>query len=112
MTWTRCSRIAVIPDVVRVARQGRDQRQDLRREAALGGEGQRLGAVVVHPQPGLIHAEQRERLVDDVLEQAREVLLAADVRRDPEQRRAAIEEHGALGLGRRDPIGARRPSGG
>ena len=92
----------------RVPREGRHELQDLRRQAALGGQGQRQRRLAIHPQSGLIDAEERERLIDDVLEEAGQVLLAADDGRDPEQGRAAIEVYRGVAGGR--PGRARWPS--
>ena len=71
---------------LRVARQRADDLEDLLREAALRDELERGRAVLEHPQAGLVDAEQRERLVDDVAEEAVEVVAAADLGRDPAQR--------------------------
>ena len=71
---------------LRIAWQGADDVEDLLREAALRDHVERGRAVVEHPQAGLVDAEQRERLVDDVAEQAVEVVPAADLGRDPAQR--------------------------
>ena len=69
----------------RVARQGRDDVEHLARQPALGGEAKRRRRAVVGPQARGVHPEQGERLVDDVLEQAGQVLPAADLRGETAQ---------------------------
>ena len=64
----------------------RDGLDDVVAQAARGGEGQRVLAVgLVAPEAGTLDAEEAERLVDDVVEQALQVVPAADPCRDPAQ---------------------------
>ena len=84
----------VHPGRLRVARQGVDDRDDLLGQTALGDERQGLGRVVVGPQAGLVDAEQGERLVDDVAEQAIEILTPAHLCGDPAQRIGTRREIG------------------
>ena len=71
---------------LRIARQGADDVEDLLRQATLRDDVERGRAVLEQPQACLVDTEQRERLVDDVAEEAVEVVAAADLGRDPAQR--------------------------
>jgi hypothetical protein len=51
--------------------------------ASVNGRSRRA---VVHPEARPVDAEQRERLVDDVVEQAGQLAAAAHLRRDAAQR--------------------------
>jgi len=54
----------------------------------------------VHPQTGLVDAEEREGLIDDVAEQPVEILAATHLRHDPAQGVGSDRWVGA-GCGRR-----------
>ena len=70
----------------RVMGQVFDGLDDLAAEATRGGEGQwRRATRVVAPQPGPLDAEEPERLIDDVIEQALQIVATADLRRDASQ---------------------------
>ncbi len=90
----------VHPGRAGVARELRDDVEDLGREAALGDQPQWRRAVVIGPQAGLVDAEQRERLVDDVTEQPVEVVPAADLGGDPPERGRTRREVGDRRHGR------------
>ncbi len=55
-------------------------------EIAFGDESKRVLAVLDEPQADAVRSEQRDRVRDDVLEEDREVQLAADVGCDPTER--------------------------
>ena len=67
-----------------VGRQRADRVDDLGRQSPVGAEPERgRGAAVVEPQPGAVDAEEREGLVDDVVEEAGDIAPTADLGRDP-----------------------------
>ena len=76
------------PDARRLRgrRQTGDRLEHFGGDAPVGGEREReAGVLVVVEQPGAVDVEQGERVVEDVLEERREVRRAADLRRDAPQ---------------------------
>ncbi len=77
-------------------------------EVSLGREVERPLALLEHPQPRLVGAEERHRMVDDVVEDAAEVGLPADL--DGDRRRSGLLPVGGVrGAGARGArVGRRR----
>ena len=71
------------PHRLGIPRQAADEVEDLLRQSTLGDGLQWRRRVVVQPQAGLVDPEQGECLVDDVAEEAIEIVAAADLRCDP-----------------------------
>ncbi len=85
----------------RVHGQGGDGLAKRRAQPSVGGEPERMGVLVDQPERRALDREERDGVVDDVVEQRRQVGPGGDGRRDPTERPVAGDVDPRLAWGGR-----------